>query len=85
MSASVITAHHPDDRLAAVIDAALLSFSDVIVVDHTPTDADSLTEAALALPAPAIPCGESDAVTNRTTVACLPAGADYRKRSEVGP
>jgi rhamnosyltransferase len=41
---AVVTAYHPDDRLAAVIDAALGSCADVIVVDNTPADADSLSE-----------------------------------------
>jgi rhamnosyltransferase len=36
---AVVTAYHPDDRLAAVVDAALLSCAYVVVVDNTPTDA----------------------------------------------
>lgn len=34
---AVVTAYHPDDRLSAVIDAALVTCTNVIVVDNTPT------------------------------------------------
>lgn len=36
--AAVLTAYHPDERLAAVVDAALLTCTTVIVVDNTPAD-----------------------------------------------
>lgn len=35
---AVVTAYHPDDRLSAVIDAALVTCTNVIVVDNTPTE-----------------------------------------------
>jgi len=35
---AVVTAYHPDNRLSAVITAALVTCADVIVVDNTPTD-----------------------------------------------
>lgn len=41
---AVVTAYHPDARLSAVIDAALVTCADVIVVDNTPTDSSSPTE-----------------------------------------
>jgi rhamnosyltransferase len=41
---AVVTAYHPDGRLAAVIDAALESCAEVVVVDNTPTDAKSQTD-----------------------------------------
>jgi rhamnosyltransferase len=41
---AVVTAYHPDDRLSAVIDAALVTCADVIVVDNTPTEESSPTE-----------------------------------------
>lgn len=34
---AVATAYHPDERLSAVVDAALESCLEVIVVDNTPT------------------------------------------------
>ncbi len=42
--AAVVTAYHPDERLAAVIDAALTSCAAVIVADNTPGDAPSLAD-----------------------------------------
>jgi len=41
---AVVTAYHPDDRLAAVLEAALVTCADVLVVDNTPTGQDSLTD-----------------------------------------
>lgn len=41
---AVVTAYHPDDRLSAVIDTALETCADVVVVDNTPTESASLTE-----------------------------------------
>jgi rhamnosyltransferase len=41
---AVVTAYHPDDRLSAVIDTALKSCADVVVVDNTPTDSSSRTD-----------------------------------------
>jgi rhamnosyltransferase len=40
--AAVITAYHPDERLAAVVDAALLSCAYVVIADNTPGVAPSL-------------------------------------------
>lgn len=42
--AAVVTAYHPDERLAAVVDAALTSCSTVVVADNTPGDAPSLAD-----------------------------------------
>jgi rhamnosyltransferase len=42
--AAVVTAYHPDGRLAAVIESALLSCASVVVADNTPGDAPSLTD-----------------------------------------
>lgn len=39
---AVITAYHPDERLAAVVESALLSCDSVVVADNTPGDAASL-------------------------------------------
>ncbi|SEP64209.1 rhamnosyltransferase [Lentzea xinjiangensis] len=41
---AVVTAYHPDERLSAVIDAALVTCADVVVVDNTPTAESSSTE-----------------------------------------
>lgn len=41
---AVVTAYHPDDRLSAVIDAALVTCADVIVVDNTPAGEASSAE-----------------------------------------
>jgi len=41
---AVVTAYHPDGRLSAVIDAALESCAEVVVVDNTPTDSKSQTD-----------------------------------------
>jgi rhamnosyltransferase len=38
---AVVTAYHPDERLAAVVDSALTDCAGVIVVDNTPGDAPS--------------------------------------------
>ncbi|MBS2548247.1 glycosyltransferase [Catenulispora sp. NL8] len=38
--AAVFTAYHPDERLAAAVEAALRSCASVIVVDNTPAGAD---------------------------------------------
>ena len=40
--AAVVTAYHPDERLAAVVESALLSCAAVVVADNTPGDAASL-------------------------------------------
>ena len=42
--AAVVTAYHPDGRLAAVIESALLRCASVVVADNTPGDSRSLTE-----------------------------------------
>ncbi|MBR7833954.1 glycosyltransferase family 2 protein [Actinospica durhamensis] len=42
--AAVVTAYHPDKRLAAVIDAALASCAAVIVADNTPEGSPSLAD-----------------------------------------
>lgn len=42
--AAVVTAYHPDERLAAVVEAALTSCATVIVADNTPGDAPSLAD-----------------------------------------
>ena len=42
--AAVITAYHPDERLAAVVESALLSCDSVVIADNTPGDAPSLAE-----------------------------------------
>lgn len=42
--AAVLTAYHPDERLAAVVEAALLTCAAVIVADNTPADASSMAE-----------------------------------------
>lgn len=41
---AVVTAYHPDDRLSAVIGAALKTCAEVLVVDNTPTESTSLTD-----------------------------------------
>jgi rhamnosyltransferase len=41
---AVVTAYHPDERLAAVVEVALESCADVVVVDNTPADSASLSE-----------------------------------------
>jgi rhamnosyltransferase len=41
---AVVTAYHPDERLAAVLDSALVTCADVLVVDNTPAGEDSLTD-----------------------------------------
>ncbi|MFD9705812.1 glycosyltransferase family 2 protein [Lentzea sp. NPDC059081] len=41
---AVVTAYHPDDRLTAVVEAALVTCADVIVVDNTPTGVASPAE-----------------------------------------
>jgi rhamnosyltransferase len=41
---AVVTAYHPDDRLAAVVESALLSCSGVIVSDNTPAGSKSAAE-----------------------------------------
>lgn len=41
---AVVTAYHPDERLAAVLDAALVTCADVLVVDNTPAGDESLTD-----------------------------------------
>lgn len=48
--AAVATAFHPDERLTAVVEAALKSCVRVIVVDNTPGDAASSAEALAELP-----------------------------------
>ena len=40
--AAVVTAYHPDERLAAVVESALLSCESVVIADNTPGDAPSL-------------------------------------------
>jgi rhamnosyltransferase len=45
--AAVVTAYHPDARLAAVVEAALGSCVEVIVVDNTPEGSDSESAAIL--------------------------------------
>ncbi|MFL6111287.1 MAG: hypothetical protein ACJ786_08035 [Catenulispora sp.] len=42
---AVFTAYHPDERLAAAVESALLSCASVIVVDNTPASADSAAPA----------------------------------------
>jgi rhamnosyltransferase len=42
--AAVVTAYHPDGRLAAVIESALLNCASVVVADNTPGDAPSLAD-----------------------------------------
>jgi rhamnosyltransferase len=42
--AAVVTAYHPDERLAAVVEAALESCSTVVVADNTPGEAPSLAD-----------------------------------------
>jgi len=42
--AAVVTAYHPDGRLVAVIESALLSCASVVVADNTPADAPSLAD-----------------------------------------
>ena len=42
--AAVVTAFHPDERLTAVVEAALKSCQPVIVVDNTPGSAPSLSD-----------------------------------------
>lgn len=42
--AAVVTAYHPDGRLADVIESALLSCASVVVADNTPGDAPSLAD-----------------------------------------
>jgi rhamnosyltransferase len=41
---AVVTAYHPDDRLAAVVESALLTCSGVIVSDNTPAESSSAAE-----------------------------------------
>jgi rhamnosyltransferase len=41
---AIATAYHPDGRLSAVVDAALESCFEVIVIDNTPAGASSLAE-----------------------------------------
>jgi len=43
-TAAVVTAYHPDERLAAVVEAALLSCGSVVIADNTPGDAPSLAD-----------------------------------------
>ena len=43
-AAAVVTAYHPDERLAAVVESALLSCEAVVVADNTPGDAPSLAD-----------------------------------------
>ena len=38
--AAVFTAYHPDERLAAAVEAALRSCAEVVIVDNTPAGAD---------------------------------------------
>ncbi|HET9169737.1 MAG TPA: glycosyltransferase [Actinospica sp.] len=40
--AAVVTAYHPDERLAAVVDAALRSCASVVIADNTPGDGETL-------------------------------------------
>lgn len=40
----IVTAYHPDERLAAVVESALLTCSAVIVSDNTPADSPSAAE-----------------------------------------
>jgi rhamnosyltransferase len=40
--AAVVTAYHPDERLAAVVESALSSCASVVIADNTPGDAESL-------------------------------------------
>jgi rhamnosyltransferase len=40
--AAVVTAYHPDERLAAVVEAALLSCESVVIADNTPGDGETL-------------------------------------------
>ena len=42
---AVFTAYHPDERLAAAVESALLSCTSVIVVDNTPANAESAAPA----------------------------------------
>lgn len=42
--AAVVTAYHPDERLGAVVESALLSCASVVIADNTPGDAASLAE-----------------------------------------
>jgi rhamnosyltransferase len=48
--AAVATAFHPDERLAAVVEAALKSCERVVVVDNTPGDGPFLSDALRDLP-----------------------------------
>ena len=41
---ALVTAYHPDDRLAAVVESALLTCSGVIVSDNTPASSTSSAE-----------------------------------------
>ena len=43
-TAAVLTAYHPDERLAAVVEAALLTCGAVIVADNTPAESSSMAE-----------------------------------------
>jgi len=43
-TAAVVTAYHPDERLAAVVESALLSCGSVVIADNTPGDAPSLAD-----------------------------------------
>src|SRR5262245_4185029 len=46
--AAVFTAYHPDERLAAAVEAALRGCDSVIVVDNTPAGADGSAPASTA-------------------------------------
>jgi rhamnosyltransferase len=39
---AVVTAYHPDERLAAVVESALLSCDAVVIADNTPGDGETL-------------------------------------------
>jgi rhamnosyltransferase len=43
-TAAVVTAYHPDERLAAVVESALLSCEHVVIADNTPGDAPTLAD-----------------------------------------
>jgi rhamnosyltransferase len=48
--AAIATAFHPDERLTAVVEAALETCADVIIVDNTPGDGPFLTDGLREIP-----------------------------------
>lgn len=77
--AAVTTAFHPDERLIAVVEAALKSCARVVVVDNTPGDGPFLSDTLR----------DRDAVTvlrdgrNRGLAGALNAGLDELKSAEA--